>query len=154
MLHQEAKKVFQMHLMNTNIKVEDVVNGFGWPKRERGICRGLFTALSVNKVWNQDGLWLKTTNRLIFARWIQLSNARLTHWPHPKDIMYFIFKAQLHVTWWPTRISMLSYFWTEAFKRREASDLWEGVIYACTHVLIYYLSWSKVKSYKGAHGGK
>lgn len=57
MLHQEAKKIFQMHHMNSNIKVEDVVNGIGWPKRETEIYRGLFTALSVNKVWNQGGLW-------------------------------------------------------------------------------------------------
>lgn len=35
MLRQEGKKIFQMHHMDTNIKVEDVVNGIGWPKRKR-----------------------------------------------------------------------------------------------------------------------
>lgn len=39
-------------------------------------------------------------------------------------------------------INAVFYFWTETFKRRETSDLWEGVIYARTHALIYYLSWS------------
>lgn len=39
-----------MHSMITNIKVEDVVNSIGWPKRKREIYRGLFTTMSVNKV--------------------------------------------------------------------------------------------------------
>lgn len=42
MLHQEDKMIFQMHLMNTNIKVEDVVNGIGWPKRERERSREVY----------------------------------------------------------------------------------------------------------------
>lgn len=50
MLRQEGKKIFQMHHIDTSVKVEDVVNGIGSPKREREICRGLFTALSVNQV--------------------------------------------------------------------------------------------------------
>ena len=37
MLLQEAKEIFQMHHMITNIKVEDVVNSIGWPKREREV---------------------------------------------------------------------------------------------------------------------
>ena len=35
MLRQEAKEIFQMHSMITNIKVEDVVNSIGWTKKGR-----------------------------------------------------------------------------------------------------------------------
>lgn len=144
-----------MHCMNTNIKVEDVVNGIGWPKREREIYRGLFTALSVNKVWNQGGLWLKTTNRLIFAHWIQLSNARLTHWPYPKDITYLIFKAELHVIWWPIRSSMLSLVSGLKPLKEEKHLISEKVwsMPALMHSYIIYLD-LQVKSSKGGHGGK
>lgn len=143
MLHQEAKKTFQMHCMNTNIKVGDVVNGIGWTKRDREIYRGLFTALSVNKVWHQGDLWLKTTKRLIFAHWIHLMQG----WFIDSPQRHYIFNFQGTTACYMMTskiINAVFYFWTEIFKRAETSDLWEGVIYTCTSALIYYLSTSEV----------